>query len=200
MRLKKPTWWMVIVGVVVVVLAVMAFLPASPGYSTGFQRLPDGSRLRVAGTFYGHTQTYTQPRLKKWQRSLAARLPSFVTDRLGWWGGGESVGGSARPGESNLVVITICEQARSRSLWDSPQMAVYDEQGRQSGVSWPDAISEGRDATHQRQVASWTVEDFPKTARHLVLRFSVLAAEGKTRRMVGEFVVSNPALTNAVHN
>ena len=192
----KRLWGVVTICAALVTLVALALLTASPGYSTSPQRLADGSYLKIVSMSYGQTHTYALPDLKKWQRFLAAHLPSFVKERLGWWDGGGWVSSSARPGESNLAVFTICEQAGSRSLWRSPQMGVYDENGQQYGDARAAARSENGDATHRRQLACWPVSDFPLNAKRLVLRFSVLAADGKTQQQVAEFIVSNPALTN----
>jgi hypothetical protein len=193
----KRFWWAATLFAIIVGLLALALLSGSPGYSTSTQRLADGSNLKIVSMSYGHTHSYTLSHPKTWQRFLAAHLPSFMTDHLSWWdnsGGGAF--SSARPGESNLAVFTICEQAGSRNLWRSPQMAVYDENGQMYGMGFIGVRNENHDFTHRRQLALWVVSNLPLNDKRLVLRFSALAADGKTQQRVAEFIVSNPALTN----
>lgn len=165
-------------------------------YSSRVQRLPDGSLLKLVSVDYGHSHFYSVPAPNRWQSFLLKHLPPKLAARVGLWNVSGSVGSSARPGESNLGIITICQQATSASPVRWVQMEVLDEQGRDYGAAHMGASSGSIDAKHNIywQLACWTLNsDIPADAKRLVLRISAMSADG-TLRPVAEFVVPNPVL------
>lgn len=199
-----------ILAVLIALLALLAagFLlynvPNKPGIA---QRLPDGSYLRIVHFEYGHNHQYSTPKLKPWQRFLGRHLPAWMTARFGLRGGEQSSGSSARPGESNLVVIVVCEMASSRSFYN-PRLRIFDEQGNECGVAWGPSGAYGP----SRKLVQWSIEGAPSDKKLsqisgenvrwstagppadkiLVLKFSETGPDGLTRE-VAAFHLPNPA-------
>jgi hypothetical protein len=157
--------------------------------------LPDGSWLKIVSVSYASSNMYRMPGLKPWQSFLVKHLPSSWSARLGLWQGSLAVGVTAGPGETNLTIFTICKQATPSSLTASPKMDVFDERGGKIGTALVGATAVDTDGKHQRRLVCWPLEsDIPHDTKKLVLRFSELAADGKTRQQVAEFAIPNPAL------
>ena len=158
------------------------------------RRMPDGSWLKIVSVSYGSDKFYQLPPAKPWQSFLLKHLPPSWSARLGLWQGNGGVGPPA--GWTNLVIVTVCKQATPASLTASPQMDVFDERGGHIGTVPVGATGTDTDGKHWRQLVCWPLEsDIPQDTKKLVLRFSELAADGKTRQQVAEFAIPNPALT-----
>jgi hypothetical protein len=158
------------------------------------QRLPDGSWLKIVSISYGHTHSYNMPRPKPWQSFLLKQLPASWSARLGLWQGTGGVGSSARPGETNLAIFTVCKQAAPSSLCLSAQIDVLDEHARKLGTAFVGPTSGNSDGKHLRQLVCWTLDsDIPHDSKRLVLRFSEVATNSRSRQQVAEFVIPNPA-------
>ncbi len=188
----------VVLAVALVAVAALFALIEARGHLARTQRLPDGSYLRIVSVEYGHSHSYTSTAPKPWQAFLARHMPAAWTSRLGWWTfHGGSVGGSARPGETNLAVITICEQATPASFNSRfAKLAVSDLQGQSYGTARASSagLSEG---THRRQLGCWMLPTTPREARQLRLQFLELGSDGTTWQPVAEFIVPNPACAAA---
>ena len=161
------------------------------------QRLPDGSWLKIVSISYGQTHRYNMPQPNRWQSFLLKHLPPSWSANLGLWQGTGGVGISGRPGETNLVVFTVCKQATPTSLRSSPQIDVLDEHGRKLGTAFAGPISGNSDGKHSRQLVCWILDsDIPHDASRLVLRFSEVATNSGSRQQVAEFVIPNPAASD----
>jgi hypothetical protein len=183
-----------VLGLLLIGMITGALLLGFHRYSSRTQRLPDGSLLKLVSIDYGHSHFYSVPAPNRWQSFLLKHLPPKWAARLGLWDANGSVGSSARPGESNLGIITICQQAISTSPVRWAEMEVFDEQGRDYGAAHTGASSGSIDARHNIywQLACWTLNsDIPTDAKRLVLKISAMSADG-TRCPVAEFVVPNP--------
>ncbi len=182
----------------VAIISILA-LGGSQEHLSPMRQLPDGSWLKIVSISYGHTHSYNMPRPKPYQSFLLKHLPSSWSANLGLWQGTGGVASSARPGETNLAVITVCKQATPTSLCSSAQIDVLDEQGRQLGTAFAGPTASNSDGKHQRQLVCWTLDsDIPHDSKRLVLRFSELAANAGSRQQVAEFVIPNPAASG--HN
>lgn len=181
-------------GLLLIGIMAGSLLMVHRWHSARVQRLPDGSLFKLISVDYGHSHFYSLPAPKPWQSYLSKHLPAKWTAQLGIWGVTGSVGSTARPGESNLGIITIGQQATSTSLMQYAQMEVFDEQGHDYGAAHLGASSRNIDMKHHAfwQLACWTLNsDIPSDAKQLVLRFSETSADG-TRRTEAEFIVPNP--------
>lgn len=177
-----------------VTIISMLVLTGSQARLSPIRHLPDGSWLKIVSISYGHTHAYNMPLPNQCQSFLLKHLPSSWSANLGLWQGTGGVGSSARPGETNLAVITVCKQATPNSLCSSAQIDVLDERGRKLGTAFAGATASNSDGMYQRQLVCWTLDsDIPQDSKRLVLRFSELAANAGTRQQVAEFVIPNPA-------
>ncbi len=182
-------------GIILVAIFSTLVLTNSRRYSSRVQRLPDGSWLKIVSISYAHTHSYAMPVPNKWQSFLLKDLPSSWTARLGMWWGTGYVSSEARPGETNLGVITVCKQAVPTSLCSSPLIEVCDERGHMYGTALEGPSASNSDGTHHRRLVCWTMDSrLPAHAKKLVLRFCELAGDGKTRKQVAEFIIPNPAV------
>lgn len=166
------------------------------------RRLPDGSWLKIVAVSYSHTHSYSMPAPNAWQSFLLKHLPSSWTTQLRLWTGSGSVGMTAREGETNLVIFTVCNQATPTSararMRASPQIEMLDEQGRKLGSASSGSTSIESNGKHQRRLEGWMfaspASGLPHDTKKLILHFSELGADG-TRRQLAEFTIANPAAT-----
>jgi hypothetical protein len=194
MRCEMKVRFLAIGGILLAGLIFLLAL-ASPRSHSLVRRLPDGSRLKIVSISYGSTHAYQMSSAKPWQTFLVKHLPSSWSTRLGLWQRTGSVSVSASGGGTNLAIFTICQQAASASLTASPQMDVFDERGGHIGTVLAGATGTDTDGKHWRQLVCWALDsDIPQDTKTLVLRFSELAADGKTRQQVAEFTIPNPAV------
>lgn len=189
-------------GIVLAGIISISVLTNSQSHSSPMQQLPDGSWLKIVSISYAPTYSYDMPRPRLWQSFLLDHLLSSYSAHLGLWHGtGRVGGGSARAGETNLAAITVCKQATPTSLCSSAQMDVFDERTRKAGTAFAGATAANSDGTHQRRLAGWVLDsNVPNNTKRLILRFSELAAEGRTRQQVAEFVIPNPAAEEKKHD
>jgi len=189
-------------GILLAGIISMSVLTNSQSQSSPMQRLPDGSWLKIVSISYAPAYSYDMPRPKLWQSFLLKHLPSSYSAHLGLWHGTGRVGGSsARAGETNLAVITVCKQATPTSLCSSAQMDVFDERTRKVGTAFAGATAANSDGTHQLRLVCWVLDsNVPHDTKRLILRFSELAADGMTRQQVAEFVIPNPAAGEKKHD
>ena len=189
-------------GILLLAIVSMFVLSVSRSDSSTIQRLPDGSWLKIVSLSYAATNFfYSMPHPKPWQSFLLKHLPSSWSAHLGLWHGTGGVGTPVRDGRTNLAVVTVCKQAVPTSLCSSAQMDVFDEQDRKVGTAFAGAAAANSDGPHRRRLVCWTVDsNIPQNTKKLVLRFSELTADGKTRQQVAEFVIPNPATRKKEHD
>ncbi len=182
------------VGVLALVLglALAVVLTRPPRDYPQTRRLPDGSYLELVSVGHGTNHVLALPAQRPWKAFLLDHLPRSWTARLGWWAGGGSVGVSHSPGEDALAVFTVCELARSGSFSLAPRVSLCDERGVVCDSAEENAVAACFDGKRDWKLVGWKLSRVPRNSRRLRLRFSELAADGKTRRAVAEFLVSNP--------
>jgi len=181
-----------------ILLAGLLFLLvlASPNSHSLMRRLPDGSWLKIVSISYASTHTYLMPHPKPWQSFLLKHLPPSCSSRLGLWQGTGGVEVSAPAGQTNLAIVTVCNQATPGSLTSSPQIDVFDERGGKIGTAFSGPTAANSESKHWQRLVCWPLDsNIPQDTKKLILRFSELAADGKTRQQVAEFAIPNPALT-----
>jgi len=185
------------IGGILLAGLIFLLLLASPNSHSLTRRLPDGSWLKIVSISYGSTHSYLEPGPKPWQSFLLNHLPASCSARLGLWQGTGGVEASAPAGRTNLAIITVCMQATPTSLTSSPQIDVFDERGGKIGTAFSGPTAASSDGKHHRRLVCWPLpldSNVPDDTKSLVLRFSELAADGKTRQRVAEFAIPNPAV------
>jgi hypothetical protein len=192
MRHETKVRFLAISGILLAGLIFLLVL-ASPKSPSLVRRLPDGSWLKIVSVSYGSSNMYQMPGPKPWQTFLLKHLPSPWSARLGLWQGYGGVGPPV--GQTNLAIFTVCKQATPASLTASPQIDVFDERGGKIGTALTGSAASNTDGKQWRRLVCWPLDsDIPQDTKTLVLRFSVLAADGQTRRQVAEFKIPNPAV------
>ena len=177
-----------------VVLATLVVLSSSTERLPSRQRLADGSFLEITSLSYGTRHSYTIPQRKPWKTFLVTHLPPAWTARLGWWADNGSVGSSSEFGPPDLAVFTICHMATPASFSDSPELLLSDEQGTKLDSAQEGSTAGGSDGKRDWKLVMWKLSNIPQNANRLILRFTELSVDGKSRHTVAEFAIPNPLI------
>lgn len=171
-------------------LALFVHFQTKRRFST-FQRLPDGSYLRLAKVQFSEgTQNYQLKAVTGWKAVVAKYLPTAWRLRLGWYTSGASMVFSGGPG-TNLCICAVRECSITNKGFNNVRLIIFDESGN--------SFDGGEDGGSMYTVGGkqqLTVEFkrppiFPRRGRVLGLRYLQKSKEGWER--VAEFTAENPA-------
>lgn len=175
-----------------VALAAVLVLSNSAGQLPQRQRLAEGSFLQIASISYGTRHSFRIPKREPWKTFLVTYLPSAWTARLGWWANDGSVGAFSASGPPDLAVFTICNLATPTSFTGSPELLLCDEKGTKLDSAEEGSTAAGFDGKHDWKLVMWKLSKIPQNPNRLILRFTELPVDGKSRHAVAEFDIPNP--------
>jgi hypothetical protein len=186
---QKNSFYAISCAIALLTILGLAMRSSFRSHSMPTQRLPDGSWLSVVSVSYGTNHSYELPSLKPWQIFTVHHLPQSWAARLGWWEGSGTVSANAEADEPPfLVIFTLGKMSASTSFSSDPQMALCDEKGNIF-----DSTAGGPTVSDQdSRLVGWIILKPLPSSKRLILRFSELAADRKTRTQVAEFNVPNP--------
>ncbi len=176
------------------ILAGFAFVllrnPAQP--SSGFQRLPDGSWLKIGGVSYTNKPAFQNVGIVGWRRELARILPSGVAARLGWTMSGGGIRMGNLPGFTNLAVFTVCLPATNGSF-SRVRLLVSDEEGNSCVVRYASGnMMSGTSSNQSLRVDAWMVPAFPRRGKTLDLHFFDFSPSDGQWKSAARFTIPNP--------
>lgn len=183
---------LIVLGAAALIFLTLLFVVLTSESQSKPQRLSDGSFVRIVSVDYGHSHNYRLPPPKRWRQFLARHLPAALNERLPWWDTGGGVGSTARPGESNLAIVTFREQRDFVVFWSTLRLEVWDDQGHLLDTPRGAATSGNFGKTRRRELVCWVSSQIPSNSPTIVIRISAISTNSGDSPVVAEFRMPNP--------